>query len=541
MNKRCSFTTGHPWGTLFLLSAFVSPLQAQHDAHGAHQESTAAFGHVSFPNSGKPSAQKALRTGLALLHSFEYERAADSFREARRADSELALAYWMEAFTNSKLVWGLEDKAAALKVLALLAPTSQARLALARTAGERGFGEAVEALYGEGDTQTRARRFADASQKWARAKPTDMEARAFAALGLIWEAYFSSGAASDSLNGEAVRHAQYVFDRNPTHPGAAHYIIHASDNPAGAERGLKAAREYSRIAPDAEHALHMPSHIFLPLGLWEDIVDSDERAWKSSRAYAASRKSPTWDNNWHSMNWLQYAYLQLGRWKDARALIDTARALTSGAIGKVTPAENPDAMFAVEQLAFRYGSETGDWKVFPLDSVSISLADSSISDRARGMATISLYQRGTVAALRGDTAAAQAAARALRTIRPSAAQMITATLLDRSGHRSEMIAVLQKLRPQVRVNRYVTMTPSGIMNLNETLGAALVSAGRAGEAIELYREALGDRPRRAASMLGLARAQASAGDSAGAAATYAELRTMWKKADQQVVRILDKK
>ena len=513
---------------------WTSTVHAQHDDHATHRESAAVLGHVSFPNSGNSSAQKPLRTGLALLHSFEYEQAADSFRSAQKADPRLALAYWMEAFTNSRLVWGIEDKSAALTALKHLAPTPEARLALARTPGERGFGEAVEALYGDGDTQTRAKRFTDAVQKWARAMPTDLEARAFAALGIIWEAYFVGGEAADSLNREAVRNAQYVFDRNPQHPGAAHYIIHASDSPAGAARGLKAAREYSRIAPDAEHALHMPSHIFLPLGLWDDMVSSNERAWKASRAYVATHHSPLWENDWHSLNWLQYAYLQQGRWKDARALIDTARALTSGASGKVTAAEDPDAMFAVEQLAFRYGLETGDWREFPADSMAISLADSAISDRARGMAIGSLYQRGTIAALKGDTAAAQAAVKALRVIRPPAADMITVVMLQRSGRQAETITLLEKLRPQVRVNRYVTMVPSGVMNLSETLGAALVAAGRAREAVEIYRDALKDRPRRAASLLGLAKAQTAAGDVAGARATYEELRKMWRNADAQV-------
>ena len=150
------------------------------------------------------------------------------------------------------------------------------------------------------------------------------------------------------------------------------------------------------------------------------------------------------------------------------------------------------------------------------------------------MAIGSLYQRGTIAALKGDTAAAQAAVKALRVIRPPAADMITVVMLQRSGRQAETITLLEKLRPQVRVNRYVTMVPSGVMNLSETLGAALVAAGRAREAVEIYRDALKDRPRRAASLLGLAKAQTAAGDVAGARATYEELRKMWRNADAQV-------
>src|SRR4029078_66906 len=174
--------------------------------------------------------------------------------------------------------------------------------------------------------------------------PADDEANAFAALGILWQADFLNGEAAGKLKTEAAKHAQLVFDHNPRHPGAAHYIIHATDAPATAQLGLRAALEYSRIAPDAEHALHMPSHIFLPLGMWNELVTANERAWKASRADAARQKS---DDPWsfydfHSLNWLQDAYLQEGRWKEARALIGTARNLTAGMSGHIKPAEDPD-------------------------------------------------------------------------------------------------------------------------------------------------------------------------------------------------------
>ena len=513
---------------------------AQHGDHTARErhEHGAALGHVAFPNSGNDAAQKPFLTGLALLHSFEYDDAADSFRVAAKADPKFALAYWMEALTNSKLAWGLENVASARSTLARLAPTSQERLALARTPSERAFGRAVEAFYMDGDLKSRVRTFADSMRRWTATMPADPEARVFAALGIIWEGSYFRGQAADSLNSEAVRHAQYVFDRNPLHPGAAHYIIHASDAPAAAQRGLRAAREYSRIAPDAEHALHMPSHIFLSLGLWDDMVQSIERAWKASRAYVTRHKQRAWENDWHSLNWLQYAYLQQGRRKDARALIDTARALTAGVRDSVNAAENPDAALIVEQLAFRYGSETGDWSAFPLDSVAIDVSDANVSDRSRSMATASRYQRGTIAALRGESTAAASLANAIRETRRAMAQMIEITLLEKQGNRDEMIAALEKLRPQARVDRYSSMTPSPMVNVDETLGAALVATGRASQAIEVYRGALMDRPRRAVSLLGLARAQEAAGDKAGARKTYDELSKMWKGADPEVRSLL---
>jgi tetratricopeptide (TPR) repeat protein len=519
----------------------ATPLFAQHDDHAAHGRrpaESAIFGHVSFPNSANSAAQKPFLTGLALLHSFEYEQAADSFKAAQKADPRFALAYWMEALTSSKIIWGLEDTAAAHATLVRLAPTSDARLRLARTQRERSFGAAVEAFYESGDQQARVQSFATSMRGWVKAMPADPEARAFAALAIIWEAFYLRGASADSLNREAVSHAQFVFDRNPQHPGAAHYIIHASDAPAAAKRGLKAAREYSRIAPDAEHALHMPSHIFLPLGLWEDMVQSNERAWRASRAETARLKLPASENDWHSLNWLQYAYLQLGRWKDARALIDTARTLTRRTTEKISPAGNPDGAFVVEQLAFRYGSETGDWTLFPADSVAIDFRSGAITPRAANMATVSLYQRGAIAAIRGDSVSAMNAASAIRPVRSAFADMIEITLLNAQGKQAAAIAALEKLRNTVRVDRYSSMTPSPIINNDETLGALLVSVKRPREAIQIYQEALIDRPRRAASLAGLARAQAAAGDQEGARKTLAALSSMLKNADPEARRQL---
>jgi tetratricopeptide (TPR) repeat protein len=519
---------------LLTIIASSRAIQAQHDDHHDGKAHHIVLGHVVFPNSGKATAQKPFLTGLALLHSFEYEAAADSFRAAQKVDPGFALPYWMEALTNSKLVWGLEDRNAALAALSRLGPTSEARIAKARTASERAFGSAVEAFYKEGDEQSRVRAFADSMRKWARAMPNEPEAHAFAALGLIWQAYFLDGKAADSLNSKAVRHAQWVFDRNPQHPGAAHCIIHASDSPAGAARGLKAAREYSRIAPDASHALHMPSHIFLPLGMWEEMIPSNVKAWRATRAEVARQNSPLWENDWHSLTWLQYAYLQLGRWKDARALIDTAAALTAGAKSLKNPADDPDAVYAVEDLAFRYGAETGDWSAFPRDTVPISVSDTTISERAQGFALSSLYQRAIVSVLRGETSRAQSAIAALRSQRPPLADRVELTLLIRRGDTNGVLAMLTRLRPNLRPDRYTSMVPSFALNATEQFARFLVAAGKPRDAISLYQESLADRPRRAASLLGLARAQMAAGQRSSAEKTYDELSKMWRNADPAV-------
>jgi hypothetical protein len=146
------------------------------------------------------------------------------------------------------------------------------------------------------------------------------------------------------------------FREDPEHPGGAHYLIHATDNPELAPRGLTAARRYAEIAPDAEHALHMPSHIFVQLGLWQDVVASNERAWAASRAEIVARKLPNTELSFHSLQWLQYGYLQAGRYKDARQTIATARQVLSGIDLASVP--SPDARYTVGFLEFQQATNT---------------------------------------------------------------------------------------------------------------------------------------------------------------------------------------
>lgn len=526
----------------FLLSVIAaSTTFAQDDHADMHHGDThsRALGHVAFANSGNRAAQKPFLEGLALIHSFEYSEAVDAFQRAEKADPTFALPYWAEALTNTQILWGIDDPAAARKVLARLGPTPQARLAKTHRANEMAFAKAVEAFYADGPQEARVHAFADSLRRWATAMPTDQEAHAFAALGILWESDYADGEIAAKLNAEAIRHAQYVFDRNPLHPGAAHYIIHGSDSPAMASQGLKAAREYSRIAPDAEHALHMPSHIFLPLGMWDDVIASNRRAWAASRADVKKKNLPGWENDFHSLNFLQYAYLQTGRWKDAAGLIDTARTLVAGMRGKVSPADNPDAAFVVEQLAFRYGAETGDWKYFPSNPIAINLNDPAVSDRAKGMAETSMYERSTVSAIQGDTVYGHGAAESVRSVAPRIAMLIGVGFVIARNNCNEIISALEKIRPQTRVDRYTSLTPSNGFVIGTLLGNALTGAGRYREAIDVYKEALADRPRTAGALLGLARAQDGAGDTAGARATRAQLSAIWSHADPGVRALLD--
>lgn len=247
-------------------------------AQTGHEHEHGGLGTVSFPNSGAPAAQAPFLRGIALLHSFEYDDAEDAFHAAERADSSFALPYWFEALTHTQLLWGVDDADSARAVLARLGPTPAARLARAANDRERAYGAAVEAFYADTNVATRSMAFADSLRHIAARDAKDPEAAAFASLAIQMAMAGSRGADTLQRN-EAIALAERVYRANPQHPGATHYLIHAYDNPTIAPRGLAFARAYARVAPAAEHALHMPSHIFVQVGMWDDLVRSNEQSW----------------------------------------------------------------------------------------------------------------------------------------------------------------------------------------------------------------------------------------------------------------------
>jgi tetratricopeptide (TPR) repeat protein len=278
-------------------------------------------GVVHFANSGAKAAQKDFTYGVAQLHNFQYDDAAAAFRRAQQADASFALAYWGEAMTYNHPVWMQQDPAKARAVLARLGPDRAARLARAKTERERAYLDAVETLYGDGDKFERDRRYATAMKRLHERWPDDVDATAFYALALL-------GTAHDGRDVPTYMRAyalvKDLFPRYPQHPGVAHYLIHSVDDAAHAPLGLEAARAYGKIAPESGHALHMTSHIFLALGMWEDVAHANEQS-RAVGVRAAQKAGRAPDDCTHGLTWLSYAYLQLGRHADAKRLVDACR------------------------------------------------------------------------------------------------------------------------------------------------------------------------------------------------------------------------
>lgn len=505
--------------------------EAKAQVHEGHSDDhagrgSAVLGKVSFENSGNADAQAPFHHGLALLHSFEYTDAGDAFREAQRADPDLAIAYWLEALTTEHPLWGEYDTERAHAILSRLGPTREARLARAATPRERMYGAAIEALFTDDSVGPRLVAFADSVRSLAAMYPDDLEAVAFASITGLAAAQFKPASERSALIDAAIAGGERVFALNPQHPGAAHYLIHAYDNPSRAAQGLAFARAYADIAPDAEHALHMPSHIFMQLGLWEDAAASNERAWAASRAWVQRRELSGAHLDFHSLSWLQYAYLQQGRHRAARAIIDTARAVLGDAGQDRTG--GPDPLTALTRLAFQYAAETGDWHAIELEPRTDGL-DLGSTPRYEFFARLDTYHRAAFSMMRGlevDIGASADTGRGL------IALQLRAIRARAAGDTAEWHALLR--RAVELESQADAVGPPLLLVSHDMLARSLLETGDAPGAVELYEASLERRPRRPVALLGLALARSAAGDEAGSAAARATLSEVWQHADSDL-------
>src|SRR6185503_16509070 len=335
----------------FAAALAVASWASAHE-HPGEAPTAAQLGAVSLETSCKEPAKADLNRGVALLHSFWHNEAARAFEKAAAADPACAMAYWGQAMASFHL-YSSTPSAADLEAVARALKKAEA--AREQTPRERAYISAVRALSVDVNPRkldVAARRFADTMRALTAKYPSDVESSAFYALGLLASSPPGDLELVDSRQAIAV--LQPLFRQHPDHPGIVHYIIHASDNPHLAQDGLAAARRYAAIAPAAPHALHMPSHIFARLGLWEEDIASNLASKAASESPQGMRVGA--ENPLHAMEILQYASLQTGEYVEAKAIADEARTIKSS--------ETPynDYYLTVEA---RFGAllaiETRDW------------------------------------------------------------------------------------------------------------------------------------------------------------------------------------
>ena len=283
----------------------------------ANKEDT--LGELTFDVTGTDEAKTLFLKGQLRLHSFEFDDAAEAFREAQQADPDCAMAYWGEAMTYNHALWQQQDYEAAKKVLLKLGDTPEVRIGKAKTDVEKDFLTGIEILYGEGSKVERDKAYAAYMKGLYTKYPANHEVGALYALALLGSVPVGR---DESIYQESAQISGRILKENPNHPGALHYFIHANDDPYHAAEALFAANAYSVVASDAAHALHMPTHIYVALGMWDQVVSSNEDSWSASVARKERKNLSNDALGYHSFHWLLYGYLEKGRVEDARKTLD---------------------------------------------------------------------------------------------------------------------------------------------------------------------------------------------------------------------------
>jgi tetratricopeptide (TPR) repeat protein len=462
------------------------------------------LGTVIFATSCAQNVTRDFERALALLHSFAYTASEKAFRDVAAADPSCAMAHWGVAMSYYHQLW---SPPGAVELSQGQAEIAQAIRLNVRSERERQFIAAASAYYrdsGRVPHVIRAKAYEEAMSSAARSNPTDIEVQIFYALSLI-----ATAAPEDRSHANQKRAAailEPIYRDHPDHPGVAHYLIHTYDSAELAPRGLAAARAYSKIAPSAPHALHMPSHIFTRLGLWDDSIASN------IAARAAAHSQGDVGEELHAMDYLVYAYLQRGREADAEQVVAALRAM-SGLLGS-----DFKVGYAATAMPVRLAMERSKWDA--------AVALQPLPEAAPQVAAIVFWARAVANARAGHPDAADDDIARLDTSRQqlqSAGNAYWTTQVEilskeakawqaaASSHPDEAIQQLREAADQEDGIEKLPATPGPIVPAREQLGDMLLALSRPQEALKEYRAALTSAPGRRGALAGAARAADRAG------------------------------
>lgn len=491
----------------------------------------AKLGSVQLPSSCQPAAQAQLERGVAMLHSFWFDAARVTFEQAAAKDPGCALAFWGIAMSFYHPLW-TNPSSQELKAGEAAASKAESLATSKSSPRERGYIAAVRAFFQPSSATPHSQRvkaYQRAMQHLAQLYPEDREAAAFYAVALLADASPSDKTFAVPLRAGKI--AEKVFATQPNHPGAAHYIIHAYDYPRLAQRALAAARSYAQISPSSAHALHMPSHTFTQLGLWQESIASNLDSAVAARAYASETcMVGAWEEELHALDYLEYAYLQLGRDREAAAVVQQV-----ARIGRVTPERSRKAAYAFAAIPARYAVERRSWteaaRLEPRPSPFPRA--NALTYFARGLARARLRD---VAGAAEDLAHLAEARDRLRQHSEEGAAAADLVEVQRLAVEAWLAHVegkpeiaLQRLRRAAELEDNTDdgpVTPGPIVRARELLGELLLARGEARAAVTELRAALSQAPLRLDALLGLARAAALAHDEKQLTETSAQLQSI---------------
>ncbi len=518
--------------TLVLTSALCLPAlaAAQHDDHGAMPPDAIGSASVHFETSCAPEVKADFNKGVALLHSFWFPEAIKTFESILARDANCAMAHWGIALSH----WG--NPFAGLKQARVVEMTKasidKAKATGSPTPRERGFIDAVGQLVTSVDPTTHAARigaYETAMEQVSGSNPADVEAKIFYALAVN-----QSATPTDKTYAKNVKAAgilEPLFQQMPTHPGLAHYIIHAYDAPPLAEKALIAARKYASLAPAIPHALHMPSHTFTRVGYWKESIETNRRSAE------AARKSNGAGEELHALDYQTYAYLQIAQDKAAKAVVDHAIAVVGGAEGAAAGAAGAGA-FAVAAIPARYALERGAWA--EAAALVARPANTAYTE------AITHFARAMGAARSGNPAAATADIERLAALRDKLRDAKDAYWTEQvdiqrrvalawqafaEGRKDEAIAQLGAAADAEDATDKSAVSPGPLAPARELFGYMLLEAGKPKEALAAFEATMKKEPNRFRGLYGGARAAEASGDRAKAKTYYTRLLDVAKEAD----------
>ena len=506
--------------------AFARPAVAQHE-HPTGEP--AKLGKVSFPVSCDPSLQSEFNSAVAMLHSFWYEKASESFATIAEKDSKCGMAYWGIALTYYHPIWQAPGPA---DLKAGAASVEKAKLAGARTQRERDYIAAIEAFYKDAeklDHRTRAQAYEKAMEDLQARYPDDHEAAVFHALALLATADPADKTYVNQKKAGAI--LEPLFVTQPEHPGIAHYIIHAYDYPPLADRALEAARRYARIAPESPHALHMPSHIFTRLGLWQESIDSN----LVSAASAQKNSAP--GNELHAKDYLIYSYLQGAQDHEAK------KALEAAPPGRSEDPQYMNWLYAMGTSPARYAVERHRWD----EAASLTVPSNTFPGGRWAWTEANLYfARALGASHTGKIEAAKKDVQQLTSIRDTLIdgrdkywadqvdiqrEIAVAWITLAEGKRDDALRQMRAAADHEDRTDKHNVTPGVILPARELLGEMLLDLNQPHQAIAEFEATLRTAPNRFNALSGAARASNLSGDNGKARAYYAKLLANCDHAD----------
>ncbi|HWY22510.1 MAG TPA: hypothetical protein VNX26_14890 [Candidatus Acidoferrum sp.] len=523
---------------LFSFSFTLTAL-ADDDKDGHHHEdlTAAQLGTVTFPVSCAPNVQKHFQRGVALLHSFWYEEAEKEFQQIATDDPHCAMAHWGVAMSLWHQLWNEPDPKLIARGLdeANQAKKLAEQLPNKATQREHAYIAAIGAFYGDSeksDHAARAKAYSDAMRVTLHAFPNDHEAAAFYALSLLASEPHDDATFANRKQAAAI--LEKLFAIEPDHPGVAHYLIHSYDKPQLAQLGLPAARRYAQIAPSAPHALHMPSHIFARVGLWQDDINSNLASIAATRKTAAMHMGGE-GHQFHAMGFLLYAYLQSGREVDAAKVIDEVKAMPHM---KSMYGSDFDPQFnALTTFPALYDLELRHWT----DAAALQLPEGTdgaalqlVHGGMRGDQAVTYWARAIGAARSGNLTQARKDQKQIETIHKEFVdqkkteyaeavwqdyQEASAWIAHAQGKDDEAIASLRAVADK---NDKLGNEP-GSIPAREMLADMLLEAKRPQQALAEYQTDLKLNPNRFDGLYGAARAAEAAGKQKDATEYYALL------------------